>query len=128
MTDERQEATQRVFDEALKHIRAQGQPSTVSPESSECMYRNPEGLGCAFAPAIETIMPDMEKKRASVVMSQWPECLHKWAKPAIASICDDIQNCHDEAAVAGTPQEFMDKFEYAMSCVAEANDLYYHES
>ena len=108
-------ANQRVFDEALKHIREQGKPSFVIHED-RCLYKSPEGLGCAFAPCIKTYLPEMENSYASDLLECYPDNIHEWAQDCNRALADHIQRAHDEAArsMKTNSRSFMDIFESNM--------------
>ena len=114
------EATQRVFGEALAHIREQGEPSINA--GSVCMYKHPDGLGCAFSPAIMNYTPRMEFKKASSLLRYRSDHLHEWARDAHPIACDYIQRAHDGNK---DYHDFLDKFEESMKNVAELWKLNY---
>jgi len=118
-------ATQRVFDEALKHIRKQRRPSLDSHES--CVYRGPHGLGCAFAPAIKSYDPDMEGDSAIRVLDSYNENLHPWAREADRDACNDIQLAHDRSP-RYDDAIFMENFELLMRETADTYGLVYTEA
>lgn len=122
-SEEQRQSTQRVFDEALKHIRAQGQPSIRSKDNGlrpVCMYRNPEGLGCAFAPAIKHYSIKLDRGHsARDLLREHASSLHDWAKKANALACCFIQAAHDNAATLHYAAEFMPAFERRMRQVAK---------
>ena len=119
MTPEAKKATQRVFDEALKHIRKQGRPSV---NQNGCAYRSSIGLGCAFAPAIRTYHKVMESQSARALLRHYALALHKWARRADPDICGQIQNAHDDSC---NSRDFMADFEAEMALIAKRYGLKY---
>ena len=87
-----------VFDEALKHIRKQGKPSIIKGSLISCRYKNPEGLGCAFAPCIEKYDKKLEGRRASHLVIFNQSHLYEWARNCDHMVVDHIQRAHDRAA------------------------------
>ncbi len=120
--DKVQIANQRVFDEALKHIRKQG-CSSVRKDSNQCVYLNDKGLGCAFAPCIMDYSKDLEQTLAGALLYNRPEVLHPWARDCSGEVAGDIQSAHDGAST--TPAEFMDGFESRMKEAARVHNLKY---
>lgn len=123
--EEIKRATQAVLNAAWIHIHAQGEPSVkVSSLDSGfvCRYRNPKGLGCAFAPAIKDYNPEMEGTPAGVLLKCHPAQLHTWARACNTGIAGRIQQAHDEAAV-NFPETFLLTFQSRIQRIINDNHL-----
>lgn len=107
---------QRFFDESLTHIRQQGKPSVnfLNEGLNVCMYDGPDGLGCAFRPAIMTFDSEMEGESAD----EYPkENLHEWARDLPSSLVTEVQSAHDcSCRLKG--KAFVEAFERKMRQVA----------
>lgn len=124
-----QKANQRLFDEALKHICKQGRKSAKDQwGGTNCMYRSPEGLGCAFAPAIKNYISDCEGQDAGwFYQDDNIDYLHDWAKDADPELAATIQLCHDDLVLIEDEEEFVNKFKINMQRAAERYELQYIE-
>ena len=122
-------ATQRVFDEAWKHILKQGQPS-FNLEEYTCVYRNKitkrKILGCAFFPAIKRYSDELEGRSAADLLEYSTGSLHDWARDCDTKAADDIQRAHDMPASDFDPEfpgEFIGQFKKNMTLVAHEYNL-----
>lgn len=111
---------QRLFNEALAHIRKQGKPSI--DDDNACLYRSPEGLGCAFAPAIKHYDPDMEDSTANHLLENHKEDLYDWVHDVDTNFALDLQNAHDCNSKA---PNFMVEFENSMGYLVDKWGLEY---
>ncbi len=119
------QANQRLFDEALKHIRAQRKQALQGDIAvGMCVYRSADGLKCAFGPAIRDYNVDMEGSSASEIIHDWPDSLHEWAQPASGYLADRIQGAHDSQR-GFTGDRFVHMFEQGMKTIAEDYNLTY---
>ena len=117
-------SNQRLFDEALSHIRKQRCQSMLN---GACCYDNSEGLSCAFAPAIKAPIEGwFNSKQAKWFYEETEQThlLHEWARDAKPLLAECIQRCHDSW---GTNEEkdFMEYFEEGMARVAARFGLTY---
>ena len=116
-------SNQRLFDEALSHIRKQRCQSMLN---GACCYDNSEGLSCAFAPAI--IKPEPWFNSRMVVwfydQTERTNLLHEWARDATPLLGECIQRCHD-LWTTDEEKDFMEYFEEAMAQVATDFKLIY---
>lgn len=110
---------QQFFDEALSHIRQQGEPSVKEDtgfgvSASFCVYNGPDGRRCAFGPAIMTFDPTMEGEAAD---SYPKDNLHEWARDLSDALVSNVQSAHDIASrLFGT--KFLAAFERNMKAAA----------
>lgn len=93
-----QAASQAVLNAAWDHILEQGEPSMSDNGSDSCMYKNPKGLGCAFAPAIKDYRPTMEGSVAEDLLDSFSDYLHGWAQDCDTCFANAVQLCHDTPA------------------------------
>ena len=135
MTDFKQE----LFDEALVHIRRQGSPSHQPGDASYCMYRGPEGKGCAAAIFISQYGAGMEALPWSHVVARYGDNLDPRAVQN-EEFVNNIQKAHDDAASYAEVRVerdddadeymvkdslFLDEFELGMQRLAEDYGLNY---
>ena len=117
---------QKLFDEALTHIRKQGCQSEIN---GVCQYDDGNGHSCAFAPAIKVkITPKINSKTASYfydLKDDIHEYLHGWAINAGKQLAIEIQSCHDSFDEDNSAGQFLPYFEAEMMKVAERHDLIY---
>ena len=133
---------QRVFDEALKLIRKQGEGSyTIEIESDEisCSYDS-NGKHCAFAPCLKLDllhkttslmgMP-LKDKNATSLLTSHPKVIQEWAKNCSPNLAQDVQDAHDDACESSRKYgededgDFMSDFEENMRGVAKEHGLQY---
>ena len=119
-------SNQRVFDEALAHIRKQRKASIEPGTITRCRYREGD-LMCAFGPAIKDYSLFLEGRSASWLMKLYKECLYDWAQGANSDVVDQIQSCHDCSAFENpdSSEGFMLSFETSMQAVAKQHELVY---
>jgi hypothetical protein len=92
------EELQYLFDKSSKHILAQGKASTSDEDPAKCVFKNEQGLGCAFAPFILKYNKSMDSECFSAT-----DVIHKYKSSVDpiavkhSNICDALQECHDEA-------------------------------
>ncbi len=126
MTTQMKEANQAVFDAALKHIRAQGEPCLSSKvdgrEHRQCMYRSPTGLQCAFGPCIENYDESIEGDSARDIIDDENYRLYPWARDVNSDLAATVQSAHDRASDS---PDFMAKFESSMRYIAETFGVTY---
>lgn len=125
-----QEANQKVFDDALAHIREQGCAS-YDPKGAGCSYRTADGRSCAFAPQIAEYVPEMEGKNVIGLRQRRIGLIDNLTEAG--RLCDidvgyAVQDCHDAVAADIYKDEFLEKFEEKMRMVAERFDLEYKEA
>jgi hypothetical protein len=122
---------QRLFDKSLGHIRQQGGPCyDVNPRQGHvCLYKGPNGRGCAAAPFIISYSKEMEGTSfmTLVQLKQFGGKLD----PEAAShpyFVDDLQRAHDSSVdfLSSNPDaDFMDVYERRMREVAKIHRLSY---
>ena len=112
-------ANQWVFTRAWNHIIKQRRAST---DAVGCVYHAPNGLMCAFAPAIETYTPKMEGCNAEGLIKDWNENLYPEAREADPHLCNLVQAAHDDNAGLDE-DEFISYFKDDMELTAEQFDL-----
>lgn len=119
-------SNQNLFDAALAHIRKQGcqAGSTNNCGNFSCKYRDDDGNGCAFAPAIKTYHPDLECRLADELILDYKERLHDWAANCDPQIAKNIQHCHDSYDDENDG-DFVKYFETKMQTVAQRHGLVY---
>jgi len=119
---------QKLFNMALKHICEQGKPSL---QNGSCVYRNPDGLQCAFGPAIKknAYDPILENKCADVLINRFQSHLYKWVTEVEPDVASSVQLCHDAAAIESKKGEgdFLELFKKKMRQTAEIYELKYKE-
>ena len=125
-TSAEQESNQALFTASWNHIRKQGVPSVTqetSPNVTSCVYRNDAGLGCAFAPAIESYNPEMEGSSAAELLEQFPNSIFAQFRDAGHGFADSLQAAHDSNSNHCDPADFMKNFEGEMIYLAESYNL-----
>lgn len=120
-----QESNQAVFDAALTHIRKQ-KVKSVSEGYGYCVYRqtrtNDVDLMCAFGPCIKEYDDNLEGHSASVLLDEYSDRLHDFAKNCDPVLADEVQYCHDGASDTDT---FLEEFEKNMKEFADGYGLVY---
>lgn len=115
---------QEIFDFTLDHLRTQGVRSTA-PDSSDCLYRGPYGLMCAFGPFIH----DSEYKlyfegKSSVHLIGGPISRLSHLRNATTDLLRSLQCIHD-TQMPLRKGDSMDEFEAHMTSLANMCGLTY---
>ena len=127
-------AKQFVFDTALEHIRNQGGGSYFIKDDNygnkepSCQYKY-NGLGCAFAPMIAEYDESLENNSACNLVNSFEDKLYPSAVEAGGEFCQEIQRCHDSAAMDDYLRKggFMGMYEHNMKRLAHKYKLQYTE-
>lgn len=116
---------QRVFDEALAHMRAQGRLS-VTRELGECLYRGEGGLRCAIGVLIreDTYTPELEGK--SVGADQVFSALVPYAQQCSRGFLEEVQSrLHNELSTSRSRDIFSVRLETRARGLALDYGLFY---
>jgi hypothetical protein len=108
-----QEVLQQLLNRSVAHIRQQGKPSM---EDDSCLYRSPDGRGCAAAPFIKNYDPEMEHDDWSALAVHWADALDPEAVLHEKFVTDVLQESHDNAARARANTDFLQEYEQRIKC------------
>lgn len=111
---------QDLFNRSVKHIRKQGKPS-VTRLGTSCLYRAPDGRGCAAAPFITAYDRRMEGTLFAGLTRTFPKNLDP-AAVKYAGFVRELQGCHDRPS-AEPHDIFLRRFERAVDILADLNGL-----
>lgn len=104
-----QEILQQLLNRSLAHVRQQGKPS-IKDDRLTCLYRSPDGCGCAAAPFITNYSPEMENKTWMQVASMWLNNVEPAAAEHAVFVNNVLQVAHDDAArIVG--KDFLEAYE-----------------
>ena len=120
---------QQLFNASLEHVRKQGKASMLG---TTCVYRGPNGEGCAAAPFIRIYSPDMENTNWHTLASRFPQSVSEDSRN-FARFVTELQRAHDSSAtyfvddqqVVASDAKFMERYESAMKRIAENHRLDY---
>lgn len=123
---------QEAFDAALTGIREQGRPSFVMEgRDVKCLYTSEDGAHCAYyfvakEAGVENSLTEGCPAHSPLLGDASSKCIIFSKDSYFAT---ELQRAHDNAAAEAYRREleFLELFEQAMKCIAQAHNLNYTE-